>query len=69
MLNVRHDYGRQTATEKKVATATEYCPKTDKRDGKAWQSKHGMTEQAYRSRAGMPGTAKLMPGRWEILQI
>ena len=45
-LNVRHDHGRQTATEKKVATATEYCPKIDKRDGKAWQSKHGMIEQA-----------------------
>ena len=50
MLNVRHDYGRQTATEKKVATATEYCPKTDKRDGKAWQSKHGMTEQECEAR-------------------
>ena len=47
MLNKRQDHGRRTASAHylKEATATEYCPKTDKRDGKAWQSKHGMPEQ------------------------
>ncbi len=46
MLDEQHDHGWRTASAHylKVATATEYSPKTDKRDGKAWQSKHGMPE-------------------------